>query len=306
MPTDVTISAWTRIVDYPHNHLNDFCIFRGLDNRWHAIGIMGTGTWESEVELFHCSCGTLQGRYDIHPPILKDVKQGNTVNVRPGVHCPFVVVHEGVYHLYFRRPWGTNLHVTSTDTFVWTLEPELVFEERDARDACIPRFDGVWHWYYVQRYTAADGVDHSAVMVRTSRDLKVWSDAKPAYVDYRHVVKHSRLESPAICRKGDTFWLLVRDRKRETPQTPAPTVVYASKDPCFFDSTRDPLAIFADMHAPEIVEHEGRHYVVRVSGVTHASLSGVNDHGWLEVAELTIPNDPGAECQPAAAEGVKL
>jgi hypothetical protein len=141
-----------------------------------------------------------------------------------------------------RRPWGTNLHVTSTDTFVWSLEPELVFEERDARDACIPRFGGVWHWYFVRRLTV-EGVDHSAVMVRTSHDLKVWSDAKPVYVDYKQIVKHSRLESPAICRQGDTYWLFVRDRQRETPATPAPVVVYASSAPCHFVFDEEPLAI---------------------------------------------------------------
>jgi hypothetical protein len=48
--------------------------------------------------------------------------------------------------------------------------------------------------------------------------------------------------------------------------------------------------IFPDMHAPEIIEHEGRTYVVRVSGVTHASKSGVDDHGYLDIAELTLPD----------------
>jgi hypothetical protein len=48
------------------------------------------------------------------------------------------------------------------------------------------------------------------------------------------------------------------------------------------------LTVFPDLHAPEIVEHEGRFYIVRVSGVTHASLSGVDDRGWLEVAELHL------------------
>ena len=289
MKHDIEISKWTRIVDYPHNHLNDFCVFKGLDTRWHAIGIIGTGTWESEISLFHCSCDTLDGRYDVHEPLLADVEQGNTSNDKPGVHCPFVVVHEGMHHLFFRRPWGTNLHVTSPDCFNWSLVPELAFEERDARDPCIPCFDGVWHWYYVQRCTV-DGVDRSAVMLRTSTDLRTWTNGQPAYVDYKHVVKHSRLESPAIFRHGDTYWLFVRDRKLETEQTPAPTIVYASADPCQFDSGTDPITIFPDMQAPEVIEHEGRLYLFRVSGVTHASLSGIDDHGWLEVAELHLPD----------------
>lgn len=283
----VRVSEWTRVVEYPTNHLNDFCVFEALDGRWHAVGIMGTGTWESETQLFHCSCDTLTGQYEIHDPLLADVEQGNTDNDRPGVHCPFVVVHEGMHHLFFRRPWGTNLRVSSPDPFHWPTVPELVFEERDARDPCIPRFDGVWYWYYVQRCTV-DGVDRSAVMVRTSHDLRVWSDGEPAYVDYRHVVKHSRLESPTVFRSGDTYWLLVRDRKLETPETPAPAIAYASLNPRRFDSHVDPVTVFPDLHAPEVVEVDGRFYVFRVSGVTHASLSGIDDHGWLEVAELRL------------------
>ena len=108
------------------------------------------------------------------------------------------------------------------------------------------------------------------------------------------MVKHSRLESPTVWRDGGFYWLFVRDRKLETPDTPAPAIVYASDNPTHFDSTCEPTAIFPDMQAPEIVEEDGQPYVVRVSGVTHASLSGVDDHGWLEIATLHLPATPRA------------
>ncbi len=110
---------------------------------------------------------------------------------------------------------------------------------------------------------------------------------------------HLRARAVAVCRQGDTYWLFVRDRQREGVQTPAPTVVYASSDPCCFDSSAEPLAIFPDLQAPEIVEDAGRLYVVRVSGVTHASMRGIDDHGWLEVAPLTLSDAiPDEERRP--------
>lgn len=133
-------SPWKRVVEYPGHHLNDFCWFRGLDRRWHAIGILGTGTWASETSLFHCSCPDLSGRYEIHDPLFVTLEQGATTNAAPQKHAPFLVVDGGSHHIFFRRPWGTNLHLASPDVFHWPAKPDVVFEERDARDACIQRF----------------------------------------------------------------------------------------------------------------------------------------------------------------------
>ena len=66
----VISSEWKRIIEYHGNHLNDFCLFRGYDKRWHCMGIMGTGTLKSEKVLFHSSCNELLGDYENHEPIL--------------------------------------------------------------------------------------------------------------------------------------------------------------------------------------------------------------------------------------------
>ena len=92
----------------------------------------------------------LYGPYRKHPPLLAELARGNTLNAAPQKHAPFVVVKDGVCRMFFRRPPGTNLSVASTDAFQWTGDPVLVFEENDARDACIRQFANIYHWCYCQ------------------------------------------------------------------------------------------------------------------------------------------------------------
>ena len=66
---------------------------------------------------------------------LVDLERGATANAAPQKHAPFVVVAEGMHHLCFRRPPGTNLHLAGKDPSRWPATPDVVFEERDARDA---------------------------------------------------------------------------------------------------------------------------------------------------------------------------
>ena len=190
-------SSWTRIIEYPDNHLNDFCLFKGPDDRWHAVGIMGTGTWASETSLFHCSSADLHGPYLKHPPLLEVLSQGNTGNAAPQKHAPFVVARRDGCHMFFRRPPGTNLRVTSRDALQWSADPIVVFEENDARDACIQDFGGIYHWYYCQ-WMEVEGKGRSCIMLRRSADLAQWGDAVAVHVDTSREVKHSRLESPFV------------------------------------------------------------------------------------------------------------
>lgn len=286
MGVPVLASGWTRVAEYPGKHLNDFCLFHGLDDRWHAIGIMGDGTWAGETSLFHCSCPALLGRYEIHDPLFTTLEQGATGNTAPQKHAPFVVVADGLHHMYFRRPWGTNLHLASPDAFRWPTLPEVVFEERDARDACIQRFGSLWHWYYVQK-NPVEGIERSCVMLRTSPDLKGWSAACPVFVDLSAEVRHAKLESPFVIQHAGLYYLFVRERLREDAATPAPVTVWASNVPDAFAGSETPLALWRDVQAPEIVTHGGRWYVARVSGVSHACGHKDRDHGgWIEIAEL--------------------
>ena len=284
MKTPVIASDWTRIVEYPDNHLNDFCMFRDLAGTWHCTGIMGTGTWESEQSLFHCSCRELLGAYEIHPPLLTEVPAtGSGGNTAPQKHAPFVVEKAGVYHLFYRRPPGTILRVKSADPSKWTGLGEVVFERNDARDICIVEIEGIYHIYYCQLELYA-GENRSCIVLRRSRDLEDWGEPEVVYVDMMQTAVHSYLESPYVVQRPQGFYLFIRHRLLEEKCT---TVVLFSERPDRFPTGERPWFHELDfVHAPEIVKHEGSHYIARVSGVKHASRCAPVEGGWVEIARL--------------------
>jgi hypothetical protein len=278
-------TPWKRIIEYPENHLNDFCLFYALDGRWHAIGIMGTGTWESEDSLFHSSSANLYGPYENHEPLLTQLERGQTKNKAPQKHAPFVCVREKSYHMFFRRPQGTNLVLTSGNLFHWPSLPEVVFEENDARDACIQEFDGTYHWYYCQ-WQVVQGKGRSTIRLRRSTDLEHWSQEVDVHIDESRVVDHSHLESPFVIREAGKFWLFVRDRSLDDRCV---TTVFQSNQPDRFASGKAAWDLeIENVHAPEIVRYENKWHIARVSGPPDELSQAPKRGGWIELAELSF------------------
>ena len=138
-------SPWFRIVEYPTNHLNDFCLFRDQQGVWHAIGIMGTGTWASETALFHSTGRSLRERFENLEPLFAEmpewIGEKRSGNKAPQKQAPFVVFDNGFYHMFYRRPPGSILAVRSADAYRWPNRVELAFEsEGCARSLRDPRW----------------------------------------------------------------------------------------------------------------------------------------------------------------------
>lgn len=274
-PVPVLIPRWRRIIHYPGHHLNDFCIFRDRDGVWHGIGIVGTGTWDSERSLFHSSSRSLDAPFENHEPLFVANPPGG---LAPQKHAPFVVEREGTYHLYYRRPPGTIMLVRTDDPWRWEGLGEMVFEERDARDVCILEHEGRFLIYYCQS-CLVDGTLRACVMVRTSTDLVAWSDARIAHHDAP--AAHSFLESPFVVKRPEGFHLFVCHRQIGRRIT----VVVFSEDPfCFPPGREHWLTILAPAHAAEIVEDEGAMHLAAVSGPVGPGYP--EDGGWVEIAQL--------------------
>jgi hypothetical protein len=290
-------SDWFRIVEYPENHLNDFCLFRDQSGLWHAMGIMGTGDAKSELRLFHSTGESLRRRFTNREPLFEGlpewIGEPRSSNMSLRKHAPFVIYHENDYHMFYRRPNGTNLHVRTRDPLRWPNRVELAFEQQDARDSCIIRVDGVFYHYSCQAMQI-DGIWRSCVAVRTSHDLRQWSDAEPAHVDTSHVTEHSRMESPFVVKRPEGHYLFVRNRMFDYPSL---TTIYFSQTPGRFPSgSKAWFAELKDVHAPEIVEEAGRYFIARVSGPRHANRQAPEQGGWIEVAELVFrSSSSGAE-----------
>jgi hypothetical protein len=289
----VLTSEWQRVVEYPDHHLNDFCVFQDEDGYWHAMGIMGAGTWRSEQSLFHCVGRDLRAPFVMREPILT---QTPPLPLAPQKHAPFVVYHGGLYHLFYRRPPGTILHLTSTRPDVWTGPGDLVFSENDARDVCIVRIGDVFHMYYCQ-LAEIDGVDRSCILLRRSIELNDWQEAIVVHVDTAEPADHCYLESPFVVQRREGFYLFIRHRLHDDRNL---TVVLFSTRPNTFPSGREKwFAELPDGHALEIVHDRGTYYIFRVSGAPHACPSAPVRGGWLDVARLEF-HDP----KPMAADRI--
>jgi len=187
--------------------------------------------------------------------------------------------------MFFRRPPGTNLVVTSHDTMQWPDVPAFVFEENDARDACIQEFDGTYHWYYCQ-WRSVEAAGRSCVMLRRSADLVRWDDPVVVHVDTSRDVTHSHLESPFVVRAAGAYWLFVRNRALDERCV---TTVFRSGSPDRFASGGGAWdAELEGVHAPELVNVDGAWYIARVSGPPDHLSCAPRRGGWIDVASITF------------------
>ena len=277
VPVPVIVPAWHRIVHYPDNHLNDFCIFRDRDGVWHAIGIMGTGTWASEQSLFHASSPSLDQPFERHAPLFTENPSGD---LAPQKHAPFVIERDGTYFLYYRRPPGTIMLVQTENPWQWHGLGDELFTERDARDVCILEHEGRFLMYYCQS-AEVDGELRVCVMVRTSTDLIAWSDGRIAHYDAP--AKHSFLESPFVIKRPEGFYLIECHRMIGRRIS----VVVLSEDPFHFPTGRDNwLTVLAPAHAPEIIDDGEQLHIAAVSGPVDPGYPPPKDGGWVDIAPL--------------------
>lgn len=271
---------WFCLVEYPGRHLNDFTVFRARDDRWHAIGIIGLGRGKTKIEdsFFHSSGTGLHTRFENHPELLTTNPTGAGLSRQK--HAPHILYRGDSLHLFYRRPSGTILHVRGKNPFEWDGLGDEIFTERDARDVCIVPDGGRYLMYYCQSLEV-DGVLRSCILARTSPDLEKWSDAITVLVDTAREAKHSLLESPFVIHRPEG-WYLFMCTTRLQPAAQVTTVSF-SENPLDFGRGEHPwFQEIREAHAAEIVEAEGRTWIVRVAG----SRESGQETGRLEIAPL--------------------
>ncbi|MEE9431175.1 MAG: hypothetical protein V3V16_09050 [Melioribacteraceae bacterium] len=279
--TPVLKSEWKRVIYYPENHLNDFCVFQDReDSMWHAIGIMGTGISWSEVSLFHSTSKDLLTPFENHAPLFTDIPADTNLSKRK--HAPHIIWDEGYYHLFYRRPGGTIVKTKSKSLNKWDSLGEDIFEENDARDICILKIDDVFYMYYCQ-YINYEGVNRSSILLRKSTDLEKWGDAIITYVDLESVDTHSMIESPFVVKRDEGYYMFITHTRLPNETT----VVLFSENPEEFPSgIKTWFQEIKDSHASEIIEHNNKYYIMCVSGPVHSGISDKRYAGWLNIAEM--------------------
>ncbi|HOJ38879.1 MAG TPA: hypothetical protein PKX93_02435 [bacterium] len=273
---------WVRLISYPDHHLNDFCLFQDKEGLWHALGIMGEGTWESEQSFFHATGHHLLAPFQRQPPVLMVRPTGN---VSPQKHAPFVVYYKNHYYLFYRRPPGTILRTVSKTPWSWPEPGEVVFEEVDARDVCITQPMDMFFLYYCQAVIVARK-SHSGILLRRSTNLIDWSEPSVVHLDTAEVASHSYLESPSVLAGPDGYYLFVRHRLLD--RQPATVVLFSEKPDSFPCGRQAWFHLLPDVHAPETVTWQGKHFLARVSGPVHANPRAPARGGWVEIAPLSF------------------
>jgi sucrose-6-phosphate hydrolase SacC (GH32 family) len=176
-----------------------------------------------------------------------------------GLQAPFVIINESKY-LMFYGDWNRICLADSEDGKYFKRilvdgSPALFGDpdETNTRDPMVIRADDQWYCYY----TAHPGND-GAIYVRTSPDLRNWSDSQ--IVSYGGSPGKGELwfaECPHVVPYEDRYYLF-----RTYSYDPPKTNVYCSQDPTNFGIDTDSLLVTSlPVAAPEIFQYREKWYI---------------------------------------------
>ncbi len=240
---------------YDDWQVNDHCILKGPDQRWHAFGITHPAIpghepnpHEGEWMSFHAVAETGPFKQHAKPGAWKDHPKILPPSTRPGEikenHAPFIIFHEGQYWMFYGKT--PIRYATSTDLWNWTPRGEL-FHHPDGRDPHILSHEGTFYMSYTSQ---------QSVLVRTSINLKDWSE--PTTIYSLPAGEGGGPESPSILKLHGGFYLIWC---RWDPKLSKKGFTYQDRSLVFFSNTpmdfknRKPVAEIQS-HAPELFQDE--------------------------------------------------
>jgi len=256
--------------------LNDHAFVRDARGRWHVFAITFTepGTPAIDGRLFaHATAPALTGPW---------TREARTLTLAPEagetrLWAPSVVRSDGawwmIYHAGGDDMRHARIHLArSPDLLAWQrVEENPVFTDGfQARDPFLLRVGELWHCYYTATFPEAGG--HHTVALRTSRDLRAWSESRDVYRDPRTGTDYGPTESPFVVRRGAYWYLFVGS---SVPAEYDRTRVFRSRDPAAWAPAD--LVTTLNVHGAEIVQDE--------DGRWYASHAG-NERGGLWLARL--------------------
>jgi hypothetical protein len=257
--------------------LNDHCFVRDRAGRWHVFAIAFTepGTPSLDGRLFaHAVAPSLAGGpWQAEARTLQiDPQAGET-----RLWAPHVVRHAGRWWMYYHAGGSderqSRIHLaTSRNLLTWRRHDAnpLFTDGFQARDPCVVRAGDRWHLYYTATFPREGG--HHTVAVRTSRDLRSWSEPRDVYRDPRVGTDFGPTESPFVLQRGAYWYLFVGS---SVPEEYDVTRVFRSRDP--FNWAPSDLVARLRVHGAEVVRDE--------HGRWFASHAG-NGRGGLWLARL--------------------
>ena len=193
-----------------------------------------------------------------------------------GLQAPYVVRIGDLYHMFY-GDWEHICLQRSQDgkSFERWLGDDGrsgMFTEgpgTNTRDPMVVKIAGRWHCYYT-----AHPKDVGSIFVRTSTDLRQWSESKLVARGGLAGTGMCAAECPQVIPIGGWYYLF-RTQRYSGPPT---TCVYRSRDPMDFGVDNDDhFVCLLPVAAPEIVMDRGEYYVAAllpdVQGIRLARLA---------------------------------
>jgi beta-fructofuranosidase len=260
------------------NYVNDHCIVKGPDERWHLFGITSFGGGPTQERYFvHGAGASLESPF---------AEVGRSIDRGTLAWAPCVINKGENYYMYY-GPSPTSLAV-SFDMFEWfgtkvTLNNEPLMGAH--RDHFVFQVAENEYLMYVVGVYQKGG----AVSCFSSNDLLNWEfegyaltsgkDAplKPAW---------GAFESPFVVKKDGLYYLFITYTNSSTP-TYNDTLVFCSDDPKKFGEYNGGVGGAIPItklytHAPEIIESDGKYYITACGWYNR----NIPNDGAVSIAEL--------------------
>jgi len=256
----------------------DFSVWQAADGTWQLWSCIRNTRCGGKTRLFHRWEGAKLTDPDWRPmgvAMQADAAAGETPG---GLQAPHVIRIGDIFHMFY-GDWEHICLATGADgkTFARRPGPDGktgMFSEgpgNNTRDPMAIRVGDRWHCYYTA-YPNKEG----SVYLRTSADLKLWSESKKVAFGGAAGTNPYSAECPFVFyHKESKYYYLFRTQRYGAN---AQTTVYRSADPADFGVNDDRCRVGTlPIAAPEIIEHEGRTFVAALlpglDGIRIARLS---------------------------------
>jgi hypothetical protein len=265
----VITSDWWRICEMPDlNELN------GPDlSRQHVVDHGFIQSKEGKWQLWACIRGTAVGRIlygwegdDLESGPWKpvgitaraDSSFGEKTSPEESIQAPFFLKAQDHYYCFYN---SNGARIMRSDDGVnysrYFIHPEnnLLYKE-SGRDVMVMKEGDRYFSYSTVSTVARDGWKYGFVILRTSEDLKKWSDY--TIVSSGGIAGNGPIsaESPFVIKIRGYYFLF------RASSVTGKTYVYQSESPYHFGINEDSkLVTVLDIKAPEIILNEGQYFI---------------------------------------------
>lgn len=261
------------------NYVNDHCIIKYRDGKYHLFGITSPTAIPADERYFVHAVGE-----SLDTPFCE---VGRSIDKGTLAWSPCVTEKDGVYYMHY-GPSPTSLAV-SPDMYEWfghrlnvDNEPLMAMH----RDHFVLECDGK---YYMYVSGVKDG--RGAISVAISSDMITWNFAGYALTSSEKAPltpAWGAMESPFVVKKDGLYYLFVTytDCSDENYNN---TLVFCSDNlldfGCYMGSENEAVPIAAlYAHAPEILVENGKYYITtcgwRNKPTPHIGCVSVAELGW--------------------------